>query len=191
MNRHPVLRTSFDLTTYSEPLQLVYADVFPAVEIIDLRHLSGEDQESGLASWFDEMRFQKHELNRAPLIKFYVHILGPGLIQFSQREHHAILDGWSVASMEAELFQNYSDLVNGRKENHLILESRFCGYVARERESLGDQNDRTYWQSLLEDMPTAKLLRWPDKYLKDEKGVHTFSTECDKLIGNNLKTPGI
>ena len=47
MRRHPVLRTSIDLTSYSEPLQLVHHDVEPPLEVADLRHLG----EAGARRW--------------------------------------------------------------------------------------------------------------------------------------------
>ncbi|HSF40227.1 MAG TPA: amino acid adenylation domain-containing protein, partial [Thermoanaerobaculia bacterium] len=49
--QHPVLRTSFDLSAYSEPLQLVHREAEVPVEAEDLRDLSKEEQDRRIASW--------------------------------------------------------------------------------------------------------------------------------------------
>ena len=47
-HRHPVLRTSFDLTGYSEPLQLVHRDVRIDLGVADLRALDEAAQETAV-----------------------------------------------------------------------------------------------------------------------------------------------
>ena len=44
--RHPVLRTSFALKAFSEPLQLVHPQVEPPLEIEDMRQLSSDEQKA-------------------------------------------------------------------------------------------------------------------------------------------------
>ena len=48
---HPVLRTSFNLSDFSEPLQLVHQEVAVPLQIGDLRSLSPTEQEEYLAQW--------------------------------------------------------------------------------------------------------------------------------------------
>src|SRR5262249_37331995 len=69
----------------------------------------------------------------------------------SWTEHHAILDGWSVASMLTELFQIYSALLD---EESSVTEPlsivTFRDFVALEREALKSEEGRSYWSRKLE-----------------------------------------
>ena len=51
--RHPVLRTSFDFTSFSEPLQLVHREAALPVVVEDLRALSDVAQEAAIAALGD------------------------------------------------------------------------------------------------------------------------------------------
>src|SRR5438128_7715843 len=102
--RHPLLRTSFDLTSYSEPLQVVHGSVDVPLWVEDLTALSPAEQEEALDSWIYEERFRRFDWSRAPLLRFHVHRRSDETFQFTMTEHHAILDGWSVARLLSELF---------------------------------------------------------------------------------------
>src|SRR6185369_8029532 len=51
IDRHPVLRTSFNLSDFSEPLQLVHEEVALPLKVEDLCPLSPAEQETVLANW--------------------------------------------------------------------------------------------------------------------------------------------
>ena len=107
MQRHPILRTSFDLTSFSEPLQLVHPNVKLPLLVDDLRDFSESEQEERVARWFEEEKRKPFEWNIASLLRFHIHRRNEEQFQFSMTEHHAILDGWSVAALLTELFQTY------------------------------------------------------------------------------------
>jgi hypothetical protein len=43
--RHPVLRTAFDLHSFSEPMQLVHASATIPLEVFDIQHLDASAQD--------------------------------------------------------------------------------------------------------------------------------------------------
>ncbi len=51
MARHAVLRTSFALSGYSRPLQLVHREAAVPLEVVDLRELDEAAQQKALAAW--------------------------------------------------------------------------------------------------------------------------------------------
>ena len=56
-SRHEMLRTSFALTGFSEPLQLVHKTTHVPLLVEDLRHLSAAEEKSRIAEWItNEMR---------------------------------------------------------------------------------------------------------------------------------------
>lgn len=105
--RHPVLRTSFDLERFSEPLQLVHPTAEVRLILQDLRHLTGPEISTTLIAWFHQEQQRHFDPEKPGLLRFHVHRRDDESFQFSLTEHHAILDGWSVATLLTELFQIY------------------------------------------------------------------------------------
>ncbi|MBV8202908.1 MAG: amino acid adenylation domain-containing protein, partial [Acidobacteria bacterium] len=109
--RHPVMRTSFDLTGYSEPLQLVHEEARLAVPVEDLTGLSAAEQESHLAAFWHRENRAGFDLARPPLVRYFLHRRSADTFQFTLTELHVVLDGWSTTSNISELFANYFALL--------------------------------------------------------------------------------
>src|SRR5690242_8354034 len=73
--RHPILRTSFDLSTFTEPLQLVHRNASVPIRVDDLGHLSSLEQERVLEDWIATERNRRFEWTQAPLLHLQVHRL--------------------------------------------------------------------------------------------------------------------
>ncbi|WP_460862682.1 condensation domain-containing protein, partial [Rheinheimera gaetbuli] len=142
-DRHAILRTGIDLESYPVPLQLVYRQVLPQLSVIPLE----SDIQSGLQAW------QQHELQHGfakdsyPLIRFAALLTRAGVWYLGFSFHHAILDGWSEASLMAELLSTYSGLLNGQSTETLPLRSTYRDFIVREQAALNDPVQRDYWQS--------------------------------------------
>ncbi|HEY0079186.1 MAG TPA: amino acid adenylation domain-containing protein [Pyrinomonadaceae bacterium] len=156
--RHPVLRTSFDLSTYSEPLQLVHREVPTLLSFEDLRQLEAEEQERIIAETVEAEKQQKFDWTQAPLIRFRVQRRTDETFQVTLAEHHAILDGWSVATMLTELFHLYfaSDAEAGAEEQPPVT---FRDFVALERAALASEEIREFWREKLSDFTATRLPR--------------------------------
>jgi amino acid adenylation domain-containing protein len=160
--RHPVLRTSFDMVNYSEPVQLVHRTVQLPLEVEDLRGLSTARQEEAIQQWIESEKRKQFDSARPPLIRFHVHRRTDSSFQFGMTEHHAILDGWSVATVLTELFQTYFSLLRGEPDpGEAPCQSSFRDFVILEREALASEESRTYWSERLRDSTITKLPRWP------------------------------
>ena len=159
--RHPVLRTSFDLIGYSEPLQLIHRMVDVPFEVEDLRHLEKDEQERSLSSFREIEKGRPFDWKSAPLLRFHVHRRTEESFQFTLSFHHAILDGWSVASMLTEIFQHYAALVSGKisLQEPSSPSSLFRDFVALERATLKSEESRRYWSERLRDSVSTKLPR--------------------------------
>ena len=146
VTRHAVLRTSFDLSTFSEPLQLVHRVVPVSVQLEDLHHLGPAEQERELAAWIEAEKGRKFGWTRASLVRFHVHYLSEETFQLTLTEHHAILDGWSVASLLTELFQHYLSLLeNDVATSEPPPTALFRDAVALEQEALASEETQHYW----------------------------------------------
>ncbi len=118
IEHHPVLRTSFDLAHYAEPLQLVHEVIATPIFFEDLSRLDDEAQERALDLFFEREKHNRFDWSAAGLLRLHVHRRGPQSFQLTLTEHHAIVDGWSVASLLVELLTIYLALHNPDMDPH-------------------------------------------------------------------------
>ncbi|HEU4881191.1 MAG TPA: amino acid adenylation domain-containing protein, partial [Longimicrobium sp.] len=152
--RHPVLRTSFDLAAAPEPVQRVHRQVELPLEVADLRHLDADEQNA----WFDRERGRGFDWSRAPLMRFHVHLLSDDAFRLVLAEHHALLDGWSVASLMTELLRLYLALRDGTADpTGAPPAACFRDFVALERRAVASPGSRAFWRGVVDDAPVAEL----------------------------------
>ena len=160
--RHQTLRTSFDLTTYSQPLQLVHRSAVLPVAVEDLRHLSPDEQQRELEKFWDAERRRLFDLARPSLMRLRVHRRTEATLQLTLTELHAISDGWSTSSTLAEIFRNYFAILKGEPPPEPPpLSASYRDFVELEREALESPECRAYWERKLSDCTVLKLPRWP------------------------------
>ena len=146
---HPVLRTSFELTAFDEPLQLVHGQIPLPLVIEDLRSLNGDEQERYLEKHLAEERQRRMPWDRPPLLAVWFHRRGEDRFQLTFSFHHAILDGWSLATALTELFQRYLARLGRGPAVPPPPGLTFRDFVALERRALASSESRAYWESLL------------------------------------------
>ncbi|SEH02588.1 amino acid adenylation domain-containing protein [Nonomuraea solani] len=165
--RHPVLRTSIDLTGFSEPLQLVHRAATLPLEVTDL---SGDPAAAHrLAAWSEAEKRRPFDWASPPLARAHVHVLSGELFAFSLSFHHAILDGWSVASLVTELLQRYHGHLTGDRVPVARPGAAFRELVAAERAAVAAPETRDFWHAQVSDAPDTRLPRLPGKL---DRGQH-------------------
>lgn len=110
--RHPVLRTGFDLSDHEEPLQLVHQDVAPPLEYEDLRGIAPEKQERVLRELAEAERGWPFDVTRPPLVRLFAHRLTGDTFRWTQTEHRALLDGPSRTAFRTEVLDRYRRLLD-------------------------------------------------------------------------------
>jgi amino acid adenylation domain-containing protein len=162
LDRHAILRTGFDLTRYSEPLQLVRARIPAAVEVLDLRALSPAGQQAAQEAWIAAEKRHPFDWGSAPLIRFFLHRLGDEETHLVLSFHDAILDGWSTALLLTELLRTYSALLTaGPAVPSPPPRVSFRDFVALERAALSSAEHRDFWERNLAGCIAGLLPRWP------------------------------
>src|SRR5574337_1295876 len=157
IKRHPMLRTSFDLAGFTEPLQLVYPHIDVPVDIVDVRAATPHDADTAVSEHISCQRRRRYQFDRPGLYHFGVFLLADRTdLVFSF--HHAILDGWSVATIVTELLQDYRHFGGGPAcaVDDGVLPS-FAEYVRAEQLAVNDPADREYWARLLADAPPVQI----------------------------------
>jgi len=158
---HPMLRTSFALNGYSEPLQLVHREAWLPVTLADLTGLSFDEQEECIEEFILAEKRRLFELDQAPLLRFHIHLRSQETFQFTLTECHAIQDGWSLHTMLTEIFSYYLAKLNGDElPQWEELSVNYRDFVQLEREALASKECATYWEKKLEDCKIVQLPRW-------------------------------
>ncbi|GMK39948.1 hypothetical protein PCCS19_30030 [Paenibacillus sp. CCS19] len=164
VRRHAVLRTTFDFTSYREPLQLVYREASLMLEFEDISALGAAQQEARLAAWNKEEMRRRFDLKQAPLLRIMVHALSKETFQFTITECHAILDGWSLTSIMREIFDVYLHSLNGGAALPYEQPSlSFRDYVWLERELMETPRLENYWKLRMLDYKPTTVPLWDPK----------------------------
>ena len=175
VSRHPYLRSSFDDSSFSEPLQLVHASAPIQLSVEDIRDLAPEDQESSLQGWIEEQKWRKFDWRRAPLLRFAAHRRSNDSFQVTMSEPY--LDGWCVALLYCEIFETYLALARSEELPHCeptqISQRHF---VQLERSALADQASRQFWMSYLEKAPDSLLSSVIYKQVLSPRTLHGRKT---------------
>jgi amino acid adenylation domain-containing protein/non-ribosomal peptide synthase protein (TIGR01720 family) len=158
VDRHEILRTSFDLAGYSVPLQLVHARAQLPVSLVDLRGLTEAEQELAVRRLHQRERAAMFDLGKPPLMRLTALIQGELTWRLAFTQLHAITEGWSFHSMLMEVLSGYRRLRDGlAPEPYQAPAARYADFIAAEQRSLESEEDRAYWQQVVADFPKLTL----------------------------------
>ncbi|MFE2043083.1 condensation domain-containing protein [Streptomyces sp. NPDC059477] len=144
--RHPMLRTRFDLTTFSEPMQVVEREVVVPVESADWSDLDPAAMSERYDAVVRTLQ-APFDPERAPLWRVHAARTGTSEFRLAYAFHHAALDGWSETVLASELIRLYAALLRGE---HLELAAPAPAqeYVRLERAALRDDTSRRFFEKL-------------------------------------------
>ncbi|MFF4408907.1 amino acid adenylation domain-containing protein [Streptomyces sp. NPDC001404] len=157
VRRHPVLRSSFDLASYSQPLQLVHHQVQDGLNVVDLRALPEAEAAAAIRSHVGERRFVRYEFEQAPLYLFQAHVRDDA-VELVFSFHHAILDGGSVANLITELFQDYAHGIGA--DVAAVPDGELpspANHIRDELLALESADSREYWRKTLDGVAVPQL----------------------------------
>ena len=189
VDAHPMLRVSFDLTSFSEPLQLIHRRVPVPLDVVDLRGLDAEDQERELDAYLRRQNQRLVDLTAPPLLRIQIHVRSDETFQLTLTEPHPISDGWSTSLNLVEIFRGYSALVAGEEPPEVTAPPlSFSWYVREERAALDSEPTRAFWRETLQDSTMTRLPRWPESLRPDpETQDHKLYFTLDRGLAADLR----
>ncbi|MFR9778054.1 amino acid adenylation domain-containing protein [Micromonospora sp. MS34] len=141
---HPVLRTGFALGAYSEPLQLVHADVPVDLPVTDLAGVDPQTRRGRIDDLVAQERVRPFDWARPPLLRLHAVREDADAFTLLVAEYHGILDGWSLHLFLTDLLAGYD-----RERAGAARPARpglpFREYVTAERRALADPVTRRFW----------------------------------------------
>lgn len=149
IQKHETLRTSFDITQY-DGIQIVNKEIDFHVNCYDITHLEKQQQEKHIRIFLEEERKIKFNIVNAPLWRASIFRVSNDKMAYIFQFHHAVLDGWSLASLNTELFDVYFKLIKNEKIDTTTLKTNNKGNIIN---SLIDKDNKDYsdfWKNYLE-----------------------------------------
>ncbi|MFE9454685.1 condensation domain-containing protein, partial [Streptomyces sp. NPDC006739] len=149
--RHEILRTSFDLAEFDEPMQLVHRTATVPLEVEEALGVSGErEREQLVDAWWDRESATAFEVDAPPLLRAHVMRWSAETFQLSLSVHHVLLDGWSFARFTTELLLEYDNQLGpGGRALEPMPRTGYREFVAAERRLRESGAAERFWQDLL------------------------------------------
>src|SRR6266545_4629066 len=107
VDRHPILRTSFEWKEIDDPVQVVHRRAELPIEYRDWGAMTGEEQERRFELLVQTDRERGFDLSNPPLIRLSLIRLGEDLYRLIWSQHHLLVDGWSSPLILKEVFAFY------------------------------------------------------------------------------------
>ncbi|HEX8305388.1 MAG TPA: amino acid adenylation domain-containing protein [Jatrophihabitans sp.] len=163
--RHPILRTTYHLTGYSEFLQVVHRQVRPPLSVADLRELDEQAQADWHERWLAAEKARRFDWEQGELVTLHVQILSDELYRYTVSQHNSALDGWSISLLHTQLFQLYYQLRESTQTDpgDLVpaVDNHLRNFVGLEREALRSTESRDFWLRVLDGAGSTNVPRRP------------------------------
>ncbi|WP_442342012.1 amino acid adenylation domain-containing protein [Croceifilum oryzae] len=159
VSRHPILRTSFDLVHSNQPVQRVHRQVEVPLRFFDIRSLSQSEQDEQIHLYIESERNKPFDWTEAPIIRLSIHQRSENTFQLVITEHHAVLDGWSVATMQIELFQLYLHQLHLAEPLSSAPIAKYKDFIALEQKAIRSDSSKPFWEQQLSDHHHNQLPR--------------------------------
>jgi amino acid adenylation domain-containing protein len=159
VEKHPILRTGFDMNRFKEPVQIVFREIIPDYVHQDITHLDKARQREYIYSYSAEDRKASFNLDHPmPLWRVRTFGLDGGSVCFMWIRHHAITDGWSSASLMTELNNTYVRLKSDPGFLPGKLKSTYKQFVLEQRLEKKSEANVRFWR---EELRGYKRLAFP------------------------------
>ncbi|MBC9929147.1 non-ribosomal peptide synthetase [Chitinophaga qingshengii] len=186
--KHAILRTTFDLHSHKEGLQLVHKEIPVKVEYLDYGTLSDEEAKIRIDNYLKEERTRPLQMDKAPTWRATVFNLKEHSA-FLFQCHHAIIDGWSDASFNTELNNLYLRLKAGEEVPPLEpLKCSYRDYVIEQIIEKRNAENREFWQ---QELAEYKRLNIFTQEAEDKRLVTTYEPAYLALLQQRTKEDGL
>ncbi|MFG2556968.1 condensation domain-containing protein [Streptomyces sp. NPDC048581] len=178
--RHPALRTSFDLGTFSVPVQLVWAEVEPRLTV-EPADQDGPHTAAELARrWSAEQVKRPFDWSGAPLLRCHV-VTERDSFQVALSCDHAIADGWGLGRMIVDLLTVYDALLRGVAPDLPELPATaHQDFAAAEAAALASPEAAEFWRAEA-DVPVLLIDPGVRTAAANAVGQHAFGLEPELL----------
>ncbi|MFN6563899.1 MAG: non-ribosomal peptide synthase/polyketide synthase [Nostoc sp. ChiSLP01] len=173
IQRHEALRTNF-IVFDGQASQIIHTHTDWQISVVDLQHLSANEQEITVQQLVQEQALQPFDLAKEALIRVTLVVLNNTEHILSLCIHHIISDDWSIGVFVQELAVFYNAYAQSQTPNLAPLPIQYADFALWQRQWLQGsvlQSQLDYWQEQLANAPA--LLALPTD--RPRPAVQTFA----------------
>ncbi|TCK55875.1 non-ribosomal peptide synthase protein (TIGR01720 family)/amino acid adenylation domain-containing protein [Flavobacterium sp. 90] len=159
IEKHQSLRTRFDLTSYDEEIQIVEKEVDFSIDYQNIQNLDADKQDALINEIMISERQNPFNMESGLLWRISLFEINSTSTIFLFQFHHAILDGWSVASLNTELFRMYRELETTSEIKLEKLKSNYRDSVIEELYEKNNADMINFWKEELEDYKRLDIFK--------------------------------
>jgi amino acid adenylation domain-containing protein len=193
VEKHPMLRTSFNMYDFEEPIQIVHKNITPDIQHHDISSLHNPKQNECLKKLILEDRQKPFNITTAePLWRIKTVALGNDNLCIIWSCHHAIIDGWSFAALMTEVENTYSRLKQYPGFKPEKLRNTYKKYVIEELTEKKKSKSIDFWKKELEgylriDFPVTPLNINDHKINEEITVSRNLTDELARKLNNTAK----
>ncbi|MBW8684662.1 non-ribosomal peptide synthetase [Chitinophaga rhizophila] len=188
VNKHEVLRTGFNLDIEEHGLQIVYKQVPVTLKQLDWSTLDRREAATRIQEYLAAERGNSFDVTIAPLWRgTLVRLKDQYLFVF--QFHHALLDGWSVATLNTELNNLYFRLQQDNSTTTLTpLKASYKDFVIDSIIEQKQGGSKDFWMKEMDEYKRLDIFTQDDV---NERFVRTYPTAYFEEIRHRASTDKI
>jgi hypothetical protein len=173
VEKHPILRTGFDIYNFKEPVQIVFKKITPNIAHTNISHLEKQEQEQYVDTILSNEKKIPFDINQAePLWRIRTFVLDEENICFVWINHHAIFDGWSFSSFITELNNTYLQLKSNPDFIPQKLKSTYKDFVIEQMKEKKNPENIDYWKRYIKGFKKLIFPKIERKENTPDKHIH-------------------
>ncbi|WP_394751328.1 amino acid adenylation domain-containing protein [Spongiimicrobium salis] len=181
VKKHEVFRIGFNLNEFAH---VVYREIPTKITFNDLTGIPTAEQKVIIQENLEKNRKAHFDLSAKPIWRIILYRLKEGHHEIVFEYHHALLDGWSIASFITELNNTYINLLKDPAFKPKLLKSSYKDYIKEELFHKKDEATRAFWKKELQGFKKLKL---NTKRIKEKRFESVREVYPAQLL-KNLKT---
>lgn len=179
MKAHPILRTTFHISEYSVPIQIIHKNFIAPVYFEDLSLFNENEQNELIEKWMTQEKNKPFEVAQGPMFRMTIHLFAANKFHVGFAFHHAILDGWSMATFMTALLSIYDELLKKGQLSKLSVNAHYREFVRLEQLVLKMEAQKNFWKKELDDFNFSTLSEWTESRQAKNFDTHKFILQDD------------
>jgi amino acid adenylation domain-containing protein len=185
--KHTILRTTFKLHDFDEPIQLVHKELKMEITFDDISGKTKEQQQEYVKEQLKKDREDPFDFqSERPLWRMKTIALGNQWFIHIWISHHSIVDGWSIASLKTELYNTYNRLKTQPDFVPEKLKSSYKNFVIEQITKKKSSETADFWKNELEDYKRPQYFE-PKHQGNKRKEIKSFKREIEQERVQGLK----
>ncbi|MCU0284949.1 MAG: amino acid adenylation domain-containing protein, partial [Acidobacteria bacterium] len=183
IEKHSALRVSYNVDDFGEFVHFIHKPFPPVYKHFEIRELDKEHQRRYIEKYMVDDRKDRWIIKSPPLCRMATFDLGGNNICAVWTFHHAILDGWSNASLMTELNNTYLELKVDKNYTPTRLRISYEAFILKEIAEKKKLSNMEFWKNELENY---KRITFPGVGQNESAEFHNYHPPRNNILNEKL-----